>query len=184
MTEKLFGYVFDSECYINATIINWLCVTDYYWYVIMIFCRIAHHWCMAINLFVFLNLFKTFHIPWERVSVDMAVWGQFWLVPTGWPLWTWPGLVWDKKVWLASVSIHLPPCANSTSVGVEKTSQTKVIPIYKVFKFCRTISYTLGIQLALVIVRVDLTCIYTRTTETKHAKKLLHTGSKIWWHWK
>ena len=108
------------------------------------------------NLFVFLNLFKTFHIPWERVSVDMAVWGQFWLVPTGWPLWTWPGLVWDKKVWLASVSIHLPPCANSTSVGVEKTSQTKVIPIYQVFKFCRTISYTLGIQLALVIVRVDI----------------------------
>ena len=32
-----------SKCYTNLTIINWLCVSDYYQYSIMIFCSNAHN---------------------------------------------------------------------------------------------------------------------------------------------
>ena len=37
-----------SKCYTNVTVINRLCVSNYNWYLIMIFCLIAHHFCMAL----------------------------------------------------------------------------------------------------------------------------------------
>ena len=47
MTEKMINQISFWQrilkCYTNVTIINWLCVSDYYQYLIMIFCLIADH---------------------------------------------------------------------------------------------------------------------------------------------
>ena len=52
MTEKLFRQIsfwqWMSKCYTDLTIINRLCISDYNWYLIMIFCPIAHHLCMTL----------------------------------------------------------------------------------------------------------------------------------------
>ena len=44
-----------SKCYTNVTIINQLCVSIYYWYLIMILCPIAHHYCMTLP-FIMCNI--------------------------------------------------------------------------------------------------------------------------------
>ena len=46
-----------KKCYTNVTIINRVYVSDYNWYLITIFCPIAHYLCMAL-LFVMCSIVK------------------------------------------------------------------------------------------------------------------------------
>ena len=43
--------------------IYWLCVSDYNWYLVMIFCPIAHHLCMALP-FVMCSIVKQYVGAW------------------------------------------------------------------------------------------------------------------------
>ena len=108
------------------------------------------------NLFVFLNLFKTFHIPWERVSVDMALIGSYRLTSLNL---AWTGL---RQESVACLCQYPPPSLRKLNLSgcrenITDQGNTKLSG----FKFCKQF-HLHEIQLALVIIRVDLTCIYTR----------------------
>ena len=56
MTEKQFSQIsfwqWMSKCYTDLIIINRLCVSDYNWYLIIIFCPIVHHLCMTLPFII------------------------------------------------------------------------------------------------------------------------------------